>query len=116
MRIERVGELDGGTGAGALGEQRRGEAGDPNRPGGSAAVPVRTTRLICTTGSSCCSTIQTGRPLLNRCLWMTGAQSGASSRLRALVATGACPVAAATETATRNTAVESVLFTRVSRA
>ena len=59
-------------------------------------MPVSTSRLICTTGSSCCSTIQTGRPLLNWRFRMTGVQSVASAGSRIAVAPRACPAATAT--------------------
>jgi hypothetical protein len=41
------------------------------------AVPLSTTRLICATGTSCSSTIQTGRPLDSFCFWIAGSFSGA---------------------------------------
>ena len=34
----------------------------PNLPAGSSALPLSTTRLTCATGTSCSSTIHTGRP------------------------------------------------------
>ena len=39
-------------------------------------MPLRTTRLTCATGTSCSSTIQTGRPFESCCFWIAGSFSG----------------------------------------
>ena len=74
----------------------------PYLPGGSLAVPLRTTRLTCATGTLCVSTIQTGRPLDSFCFWIFGRFSGAGGpgcggceRSGACCATSVAPSASA---------------------
>src|SRR6185295_10765342 len=67
----------------------------PYFPGGSLAVPLRTTRLICATGTLCSSTTQTGRPLDSFCFWMAGRCSGAGGPgCGGCERSGACAVSA----------------------
>ena len=47
----------------------------PNLPAGSSPVPLSTTRFTWTTGTSCRSTIQTGRPFDSMRFWMAGSFS-----------------------------------------
>ena len=47
----------------------------PNLPAGSSALPLRTTRLTCATGTSCSSTIHTGRPFDSCRFWIAGSFS-----------------------------------------
>jgi hypothetical protein len=47
----------------------------PNLPAGSAAVPLKTRRFTCATGTLCSSTIQTGSPLESCRFWICGSFS-----------------------------------------
>ena len=65
----------------------------PYLPGGSLAVPVRTTRFTCTTGTSCSSTIQTGRPFASCRFTIVGSlRAGAGPLAGGFDRSGACPV------------------------
>ena len=63
----------------------------PYLPIGSAALPERTIRLICASGTSWCSTIQTARPFESFCFWIAGIFSdGAGPIAGGLLRSGAC--------------------------
>ena len=47
----------------------------PNLPAGSSALPLSTTRFTCATGTSCSSTIHTGRPFESCRFWIVGSFS-----------------------------------------
>ena len=63
----------------------------PYLPIGSAALPERTIRLICASGTSWCSTIHTARPFESFCFWIAGSFSdGAGPIAGGLLRSGAC--------------------------
>ena len=89
--VDRIGEFERVACAGAFVEHRRREAGAPNLPAGSAAAPDLTIRLTSTTGTSCISTIQTGRPFDSVCFWMAGSfRAGAGPGAGGFDRSGAC--------------------------
>ena len=69
----------------------------PNLPAGSSALPARTTRFTCTSGTSCDSMIQTGSPLPSVRFWMAGTFSaGAGPGTGGFERSGACARRSAT--------------------
>ena len=73
----------------------------PYLPIGSAALPDRTIKLICASGTSWCSTIQTARPFDSLCFWMAGSFSdGAGPSGGGCLRSGCC-AASVTDAATK---------------
>jgi hypothetical protein len=76
-------------------------AATPNVPAGSSVLPLRTIRFTCTTGSSCCSTSHTGRPLASWRFCTVGSVSaGAGPDTGGFERSGACAAAGAARHAT----------------
>ena len=83
--VDGVGDLERRRGARALVEHRRGQARDAELARRVGARRPLTTRFTWTTGTSCSSTIQTGRPFESARFWI-GGQPQRRRRARAAAA------------------------------
>ena len=73
----------------------------PNFPAGSSPPPTKTTRLICTTGTSCVSTTQTGNPLESMRFWIAGrSRLGGGASAGGFARSGRCCAASDAEAMT----------------
>src|SRR5262245_31497164 len=87
----------------------------PYRPRGSTLVPASTSRLICTTGSSCCSTIQTRSPLLNCRFTIADASVAATAGSRCWTWFRASLATPAIETATSTANTNGLVISSIQR-